>query len=93
MTRLILLFLSGGSLQLAEVKVRLMEAKQDLEDCIAAQDFSRAAELKDSIAGLEDQRNQVLQEISESSQPVDREVRAEKVCKDTRRFTAVMKDG
>ncbi|XP_027873036.1 condensin complex subunit 3 [Xiphophorus couchianus] len=64
--------------QLAEVKVRLMEAKQDLEDCIAAQDFSRAAELKDSIAGLEDQRNQVLQEISESSQPVDREVRAEK---------------
>ncbi|XP_015245120.1 PREDICTED: condensin complex subunit 3 [Cyprinodon variegatus] len=64
--------------KLAEVKVCIMEAKQALEDCIAAQDFSRAAELKDSIVALEEQRNQVLEEISESNQPVDKEVHAEK---------------
>ncbi|KAM4595103.1 condensin complex subunit 3 [Fundulus diaphanus] len=64
--------------QLAEVKVRIMEANQALEDCIAAQDFSRAAELKDSIADLEDQRNEVLQKISGINQPADKEVRIEK---------------
>lgn len=56
-----------------------MEAKQTLEDSIAAQDFSRAAELKDSIAELENQRNQILQEMTASSQPADKENRAEKV--------------
>ncbi|KAK9540184.1 hypothetical protein VZT92_002653 [Zoarces viviparus] len=64
--------------QLAEVKVRILEAKQTLEDCIAAQDFSRAAELKDSITELENRRNQILQETAESSQPADKEIRAEK---------------
>ncbi|XP_068448289.1 condensin complex subunit 3 [Clinocottus analis] len=64
--------------QLAEVKVHILEAKQTLEDCIAAQDFSRAAELKDSITEFENRRNQILQEITESSQPTDKEIRAEK---------------
>ncbi|XP_059198484.1 condensin complex subunit 3 isoform X2 [Centropristis striata] len=64
--------------QLAEVKVHIMEAKQTLEDCITAQDFGRAAELKDSITELENRRNQVLQEIAESSQPADKETRTEK---------------
>ncbi|XP_037530878.1 condensin complex subunit 3 [Nematolebias whitei] len=64
--------------QLAEVKVRVLEAKQALEDCITAQEFSRAAELKDSITNLENQRNQILQESSESSEPADKEVRIEK---------------
>ncbi|KAM4584418.1 condensin complex subunit 3 isoform 2-T2 [Odontesthes bonariensis] len=64
--------------QLAEVKVRILEAKQTLEDCIAAQDFSQAAELKNSITNLEDRRNQIVQEIAESNQPADKEVRAEK---------------
>ncbi|XP_074552794.1 condensin complex subunit 3 [Halichoeres trimaculatus] len=64
--------------QLAEVKVRIMEAKQTLEDCIAAQDFSRAAELKDSITELENSRNNIIQEIAASSQPTDKEVRTEK---------------
>ncbi|XP_008290651.1 condensin complex subunit 3 [Stegastes partitus] len=62
--------------QLAEVKVRILEAKQTLDDCITAQDFSRAAELKDSITDLENHRNQILQEIAESSQPA--EIRTEK---------------
>ncbi|XP_037621500.1 condensin complex subunit 3 [Sebastes umbrosus] len=64
--------------QLAEVKVRILEAKQSLEDSITAQDFSRAAELKDSITELENRRNQIIQEVAESSQPIDKEVRAEK---------------
>lgn len=65
--------------QLAEVKVRILEAKQTLEECVAAQDFSRAAGLKDSITELENRRNQILQKIEESSQPADKEVCAEKV--------------
>nr|XP_046269871.1 condensin complex subunit 3 isoform X2 [Scatophagus argus] len=65
-------------IQLAEVKVRILEAKQTLEDCITAQEFSRAAELKDSITELENRRNQVIQEIAESSQPADKEIRTEK---------------
>ncbi|XP_077381621.1 condensin complex subunit 3 isoform X2 [Festucalex cinctus] len=64
--------------QLAEVKVRVLEAKQALEECITAQDFGRAAELKESITELENQRNKVLQEIAASAQPADNEIRAEK---------------
>ncbi|XP_034045093.1 condensin complex subunit 3 [Thalassophryne amazonica] len=64
--------------QLAEVKVRIMEAKQALEDCITGQEFSRAAELKDSITELENQRNQFIQDIAVSSQPADKEARTEK---------------
>uniref|UniRef100_A0A7N6AJ27 Nuclear condensin complex subunit 3 C-terminal domain-containing protein n=1 Tax=Anabas testudineus TaxID=64144 RepID=A0A7N6AJ27_ANATE len=65
-------------IQLAEVKVCILEAKQALEDCITAQEFSRAAELKDSITDLENRRNQIIQEITESSQPADKEIRTEK---------------
>uniref|UniRef100_H3CGA7 Non-SMC condensin I complex, subunit G n=1 Tax=Tetraodon nigroviridis TaxID=99883 RepID=H3CGA7_TETNG len=64
--------------QLAEVKVRILEAKQTLEECISAQDFSRAAKLKDSITELEERRNHILKEIEESRQGADREVRSEK---------------
>ncbi|KAF3687656.1 Condensin complex subunit 3 [Channa argus] len=65
-------------IQIAEVKVRIFEAKQALEECITAQEFSRAAELKDSITELENHRNQILQEITESSQPAEKETRTEK---------------
>ncbi|XP_076026348.1 condensin complex subunit 3 isoform X2 [Genypterus blacodes] len=64
--------------QLAEVKVRILEAKQVLEDCITAQDFSRAAELKDSITNLENNRNQILQDIADTNQPADKEIQTEK---------------
>ncbi|XP_034714051.1 condensin complex subunit 3 isoform X1 [Etheostoma cragini] len=64
--------------QLAEVKVSILEAKQTLEDCITTQDFSRAAELKDAITELENRRNQIIQEIAESNQPADKEPRTEK---------------
>uniref|UniRef100_A0AAY4ATF0 Condensin complex subunit 3 n=1 Tax=Denticeps clupeoides TaxID=299321 RepID=A0AAY4ATF0_9TELE len=69
---LLLLF---NSYQLAEMKVNILEAKQTLEDCISAQDFSRAAELKDRITGLENMRNQLIQE---AAQPDLKEVRVEK---------------
>lgn len=59
--------------------MRILEAKQALEDCITAQEFSRAAELKNSITDLENHRNQIIQEITESSQPADKEIRTEKV--------------
>uniref|UniRef100_A0A674MGV9 Non-SMC condensin I complex, subunit G n=1 Tax=Takifugu rubripes TaxID=31033 RepID=A0A674MGV9_TAKRU len=64
--------------QLAEVKVRILEAKQTLEECISAQDFTRAAKIKDSITELEKQRDQILQEIEESSQGDDKEAHTEK---------------
>ncbi|KAI2668568.1 Condensin complex subunit 3 [Labeo rohita] len=63
--------------RLAEVRVQIMEAKQTLEECISCQDFSRAAELKDSISQLEELKNQL---ILEASQPADniKEQRVEK---------------
>ncbi|MCI4394864.1 hypothetical protein PGIGA_G00173800 [Pangasianodon gigas] len=48
--------------RLAEVKVCIMECKQQLEECISVQDFSRAAELKSSITKLEELKNQLAQE-------------------------------
>lgn len=59
--------------------MRILEAKQALEDFIAAQEFSRAAEMKDVITGLENQRDQIVKEIAESNQPADREGPTEKV--------------
>uniref|UniRef100_A0A8C1NHN0 Non-SMC condensin I complex, subunit G n=1 Tax=Cyprinus carpio TaxID=7962 RepID=A0A8C1NHN0_CYPCA len=63
--------------QLAEVRVQIMEAKQNLEECISCQDFSRAAVLKDSISQLEELKNQLT---LEASQPADsiKEQRVEK---------------
>lgn len=72
-------FFPSFRFQLAEVKVRILEAKQTLEDCISAQEFSQAAELKNSITDLENHRNQILQDIAESNQVADKEVRTEKV--------------
>ncbi|XP_054635031.1 condensin complex subunit 3 isoform X2 [Dunckerocampus dactyliophorus] len=60
--------------QLAEVKVRILEAKQALEEFIAGQDFNRAAELKESITELE-KEHKIIQE---SARPDDNEIRTEK---------------
>ncbi|KAJ3594231.1 hypothetical protein NHX12_006562 [Muraenolepis orangiensis] len=68
-------------IKLAEVKVRILEAKQSLEDCIAAQEFSHAAQLKDSITELENQYNLLLQD--KNSQPADQEIFTEKSDPDT----------
>ncbi|XP_048851704.1 condensin complex subunit 3 isoform X2 [Brienomyrus brachyistius] len=61
--------------RLAEVKVKIFEAKQALEECIASQEFSRASELKDSITELENLKNQLMKE---AEMPEVKEVRVEK---------------
>ncbi|XDV14948.1 hypothetical protein PO909_015112 [Leuciscus waleckii] len=63
--------------RLAEVRVQIMEAKQTLEDCISCQDFSRAAELKDSISQLEELKNQLALEVSQPAENI-KEQRVEK---------------
>ncbi|XP_056621018.1 condensin complex subunit 3 isoform X2 [Triplophysa dalaica] len=63
--------------KLAELRVQIMEAKQSLEECISCQDFSRAAELKDSISQLEELKNQLALEASQSTDNV-KEQRVEK---------------
>ncbi|MBN3286093.1 CND3 protein, partial [Polyodon spathula] len=62
-------------IKLAEVKVKLMETRQMLEDCIAVQDFSQASELKDKITEFESLKNQLMKEAEE---PEMKEVRMEK---------------
>ncbi|XP_059407809.1 condensin complex subunit 3-like isoform X2 [Carassius carassius] len=63
--------------KLAEVRVQIMEAKQTLEECISCQDFSRAAELKESISQLEELKNQLVLEASQSADNI-KEQRVEK---------------
>ncbi|MBN3309460.1 CND3 protein, partial [Amia calva] len=62
-------------IKLAEIKVKMIEAKQTLEDCVAAQDFCRASELKDEIHELEALSRQWRKEAEE---PEIKEVRVEK---------------
>ncbi|XP_058049322.1 condensin complex subunit 3 isoform X1 [Ahaetulla prasina] len=53
-------------LKLAEIKVKLMEAKDILEKCIAMQDFSHASVLKERIIELESIKSGLLKEAEES---------------------------
>uniref|UniRef100_W5M685 Non-SMC condensin I complex, subunit G n=1 Tax=Lepisosteus oculatus TaxID=7918 RepID=W5M685_LEPOC len=62
-------------IKLAEIKVKIMEAKDTLEECVADQDFNRASELKDKIAELENLRTQLIKDPEE---PIIKEVRVEK---------------
>ncbi|XP_075050811.1 condensin complex subunit 3 [Mixophyes fleayi] len=61
--------------KIADVKVQLIEAKQELEDSINAQDFSRASELKEKVAELENLKTQLIKEAEE---PELKEIRVEK---------------
>ncbi|KFO70647.1 Condensin complex subunit 3 [Cuculus canorus] len=62
-------------LKLAEIKVKLFEAKGALEECITLQDFSRASVLKEKITELEQIKNDL---IKEAEQPEIKEMRVEK---------------
>ncbi|XP_060633898.2 condensin complex subunit 3 isoform X2 [Anolis sagrei] len=62
-------------LQLAEVKVKLMETKDALEKCVALQDFSQASVLKESIRELESKKSELLKE---AEQPQTKEICMEK---------------
>uniref|UniRef100_A0A8C5LEB5 Non-SMC condensin I complex, subunit G n=1 Tax=Jaculus jaculus TaxID=51337 RepID=A0A8C5LEB5_JACJA len=52
-------------LKIAEIKVKLIEAKEALENCIAIQDFNQASKLKDEIQTLEDARINLLKETEQ----------------------------
>ncbi|NXO83320.1 CND3 protein, partial [Sitta europaea] len=62
-------------LKLAEIKVKLFEAKQALEECITLQDFNRASVLKEKITELEHMKNDL---IKAAEQPEIKEMRVEK---------------
>nr|KAG5687867.1 hypothetical protein BaRGS_007561 [Batillaria attramentaria] len=60
--------------QIAKVRVQLNQLREDLEEAVKNQEFQRAAELKESIHGLEMERSSLL----EDTQPTVEEVRTEK---------------
>ncbi|NXE73958.1 CND3 protein, partial [Cochlearius cochlearius] len=62
-------------LKLAEIKVKLFEAKEALEECITLQDFNKASILKENITELEQRKNDLLEE---AEQPEIKEIRVEK---------------
>ncbi|NXR46669.1 CND3 protein, partial [Hippolais icterina] len=62
-------------LKLAEIKVKLFEAKQALEECITLQDFNRASVLKEKITELEHTKNDL---IKAAEQAEIKEMRVEK---------------
>ncbi|NWI20769.1 CND3 protein, partial [Crypturellus soui] len=62
-------------LKLAEIKVKIFEAKVALEECITQQDFNQASILKEKITELEQTKNDL---IKEGEQPEIKEMRVEK---------------
>ena len=62
-------------IQLAGVRVELNQVRDELEDCVEKQNFTRAAELKQRVEDLERTRNQLL----EDPVPRSQEARVEKV--------------
>ncbi|KAL1790347.1 condensin complex subunit 3 [Sigmodon hispidus] len=52
-------------LRMAEIKVKLIEAKEALENCIAIQDFDQASKLKEEIRTLDDARLNLLKETEQ----------------------------
>uniref|UniRef100_A0A8C0ED11 Non-SMC condensin I complex subunit G n=1 Tax=Bubo bubo TaxID=30461 RepID=A0A8C0ED11_BUBBB len=62
-------------LKLAEIKVKLIEAKQALEECVTLQDFKTASVLKENITELEQRKNDL---IKEAEQPEIEEIHVEK---------------
>ncbi|XP_030881666.1 condensin complex subunit 3 [Leptonychotes weddellii] len=52
-------------LKMAEIKVKLIEAKEALENCINLQDFNQASELKEEIKALEDAKINLLKETEQ----------------------------
>ncbi|KAJ7327177.1 hypothetical protein JRQ81_016936 [Phrynocephalus forsythii] len=67
-------------LKMAEIKVKLIEAKDALEKCVALQDFNHASYLKERIIELENIRSGLLKETEE---PLTKEICIEKNDPDT----------
>ena len=64
-------------LQIANIRVKLNELKECLDESVRSQDFARAAEIKHNISELETERNQLL----DLPQTQTEEIRTEKVGK------------
>ncbi|NXJ64097.1 CND3 protein, partial [Rostratula benghalensis] len=62
-------------LKLAEIKVKLFEAREALEECITLQDFNKASILKEKITELEHDKSEL---IKVTEQPEIKEMRVEK---------------
>ncbi|XP_006872557.1 PREDICTED: condensin complex subunit 3 [Chrysochloris asiatica] len=52
-------------LKMAEIKVKLIETKEALENCITIQDFDQASKLKEEIKALEDIKINLLKETEQ----------------------------
>ncbi|NWV45589.1 CND3 protein, partial [Daphoenositta chrysoptera] len=63
------------NLELAKIKMKLIEAKKALEECVTLQDFNRAAVLKEEITELEHTKNDL---IKAAEQAEIKEMRVEK---------------
>lgn len=61
--------------QIANIRVKLNELKEILDETVRSQDFSRAAEVKQNISELEAERNQLLDLLQTQTE----EIRTEKV--------------
>ncbi|XP_046543346.1 condensin complex subunit 3-like isoform X2 [Haliotis rubra] len=61
-------------LKIASIRVRLNQAKEELEECVRCQEFAQAAELKSSVAELDAERSLLL----EQGEPQSQEIRTEK---------------
>ncbi|XP_004579248.3 condensin complex subunit 3 [Ochotona princeps] len=51
--------------KVAEIKVKLIEAKEALENCVTLQDFDQASKLKEEIKALEDAKIKLLKETEQ----------------------------
>ena len=60
------------------MRVQLNELREELDQCVSKQDFTRAAQIKTSISDLDSIKNSLL---SASEQTLTQEVRVEKVNK------------
>ncbi|XP_006884592.1 PREDICTED: condensin complex subunit 3 [Elephantulus edwardii] len=52
-------------LKIAEIKVKIIEAKDSLEHCITIQDFDQASKLKEEIKALEEAKTSLLKETEQ----------------------------
>uniref|UniRef100_A0A8C9UM24 Non-SMC condensin I complex subunit G n=1 Tax=Spermophilus dauricus TaxID=99837 RepID=A0A8C9UM24_SPEDA len=52
-------------IKMAEIKVKLIEAKEALDNCITLQDFNQASKLKEEVKALEDAKINLLKETEQ----------------------------
>ena len=63
------------SIQIASIRVQLNQLREELDESVKNQDFSKAAEIKTTIAELDIEKKNLL----ETTEAVEEEVRTERV--------------